>query len=112
MEEDFCDDRDYFATYTDDDGDNCDENDAEMGLGVVAQLVPCHDGEELDDAGHGHGLGPRQGHQHGEQQQRPVRNVALKSLEHVSSSLGGEAECDEGSDKEDEERYQGLPTAQ
>ena len=30
----------------------------------------------------------------------------------MGSSLGGEAECDKGGDKEDEERYQRLPAAQ
>ena len=97
------------STYTDDDWDNCDENDAEMRLCVVTQLAPRHDGEELDDAGHGMGLGARQGHQHCEQQQRPVRDVALERLVHVCPALGGEAERHEGGDEQDHQRDQGLP---
>lgn len=83
-----------------------------MRLCVVAQLPPRHDGEELDDAGHGLGLGARQGHQHREQQQRPVRDVALERLEHVGPALGGEAERDEGGGEEDQEGDQGLPATQ
>ena len=78
-----------------------------MGLGVVAQLPSRHDGEELDDARHGHGLGPRQGGEQREQQQRPVSDVALQRLEHVGPALGGEAEGDEGGREEDQERHQG-----
>ena len=59
-----------------------------MRLGEVCEFPSAHDGEELEDAGHGHAVGAGQGGQHRHQQQRPVRDVGVQQREHVNSAQG------------------------
>ncbi len=64
----------------------------DLGLGEVCEFPSAHDGEELEDAGHGHAVGAGQGGQHRHQQQRPVRDVGVQQREHVNSAQGREAD--------------------